>query len=387
MGSDALRPTAAGLVNAAAAEEAATEERQWVRLTRRCNNRCRFCHDAYRQDGTIVEEEAVKAKIRAGRACGATRLVLSGGEPTLHPAFVDLVAYGRRTGYRWVQVVTNGRMFAYDQLVRRAVRAGLSEATVSMHGHTPALHDGLVGVPGAFAQSLAGLRHALRAGLVVSVDIVVSRPNVRALRAVLDFYLGLGVREFDLLHLIPFGRGFDEFREELFFDQVALRPHVLAALGWAAPAGVRVWTNRWPAPLLEGMEHLIGDPHKIADEIRGGFENFSAYVRDGVGPDCRGDRCPHCFLEHFCRTLFEVRERLLPWAASSPLGIQALVMETVDPGRPVEELRRIFGITEGGRCALVKVSPEIKDVMDITGFASFFKTYDTISAATDALRK
>jgi anti-anti-sigma factor len=42
---------------------------------------------------------------------------------------------------------------------------------------------------------------------------------------------------------------------------------------------------------------------------------------------------------------------------------------------------------KGGQCALVKVSDEIKDVMEMTGFASFFNTYDTVSNAIEAFRK
>jgi len=294
-----------------ARESAATEERQWVRLTRRCNNHCLFCHDTDRHDGTAVPLEQVSAEIRAGRERGATRLVLSGGEPTIHPAFLDAVALGRRAGYRWVQAISNGRMFAYDLFTRRAVAAGLDEATISMHGHTAELHDALAGAPGAFAQGLRGLRNLQAAGRVVSVDVVVCRPNVRHLADILRFFLGLGVREFDLLHLVPFGRAFEERRADLVYDPRAERAHVLEALELAKLPGVHVWTNRWPAPLLEGAEHLIQDPHKILDELRGTFEGFSAYLETGDGPECRGERCGRCFLDGFCRALFDARERLL----------------------------------------------------------------------------
>jgi molybdenum cofactor biosynthesis enzyme MoaA len=299
------------LEDVVAREAAATEERQWVRLTKRCNNRCLFCHDAYRHDGGVIDPEEIRAQIRAGRERGATRLILSGGEPTIHPAFLDFVALGRAAGYTWVQTITNGRMFSYEKFVRRAIDAGLCEATVSLHGHTAELHDRLVGVGGAFAQALKGLRNLLRAGLVVSVDVVVNQLNVGVLPDLLRFYLALGVREFDLLHLIPFGRGFDEFRDVLFYDHARERPHILAALQLARRPDVHLWTNRWPAPLLEGAEQLIQDPHKISDEIRGGYENFSGYVRQGTPPDCHGERCAHCFLARFCRVLFETRERLL----------------------------------------------------------------------------
>ena len=43
--------------------------------------------------------------------------------------------------------------------------------------------------------------------------------------------------------------------------------------------------------------------------------------------------------------------------------------------------------TKRGQCALANVSDEVKDVMEITGFASFFKTYDTVSNAIKAFKK
>jgi molybdenum cofactor biosynthesis enzyme MoaA len=321
-----------------ARERAATELRHWVRLTRRCNNGCLFCHDAGRQDGSVVPFTDVGRDILEGRGRGATRLVLSGGEPTLHPRFAEAVAAGARAGYRWVQVVSNGRMFAYERFTERAVASGLDEATVSVHGHTPELHDRLVGARGAFAQSIRGVKNLLRAGRVVSIDVVVARPNVRHLADILRFFTGLGIREFDLLSLVPFGRAFDEHRAELFFDPAEEREHVLEALRMASEPGMHVWTNRWPAPLLEGAEHLIQDPHKILDEVRGAREGFQAYLATGEPPECRGDRCRACFLEHFCRSLEEDRARLQA-GELEVVALDAAQVESLGPAR-LEALSR-----------------------------------------------
>lgn len=293
-----------------AREQAATELRHWVRLTRRCNNRCLFCHDSSRQDGSTISLEDVNRDVQEGRRRGATRLVLSGGEPTLHPQFVEAVAAGSSAGYRWVQVISNGRMFAYERFTERAAAAGLDEATLSVHGHTPELHDALVGARGAFAQSVRGVRNLLRAGRVVSVDVVVTRLNVRHLADLLRLFLDLGVRQFDLLHLVPFGRGFEEHRSELFFDADEERDHVLEALRLADQPGVHLWTNRWPAPLLEGAERLIQDPHKLLDELHGARATFEACLVTGAFPDCHGERCGFCFLDPYCRALFGDRAAL-----------------------------------------------------------------------------
>ncbi len=143
-------------------ERVAAEPRHWVRLTRRCNNRCIFCLDSEVQDGTVAGWDEILAEFRRGLARGAKRVILSGGEPTIHPRFLEAVAEARRLGYEWVQVVSNGRMFAYRSFAGKAVAAGLSEATLSLPAHEPVLFRRLVAVPEAFAQSLAGLRNLLR---------------------------------------------------------------------------------------------------------------------------------------------------------------------------------------------------------------------------------
>ena len=43
--------------------------------------------------------------------------------------------------------------------------------------------------------------------------------------------------------------------------------------------------------------------------------------------------------------------------------------------------------TEGGQWCLASVSEEIMDVMEMTGFSRFFQTFDTVSEATEAIRR
>ena len=62
--------------------------------------------------------------------------VISGGEGSIHPKFVDFVRYAREVGYSRVQTVTNGYMFSKRDFYLKAVEAGLGEITFSLHGHT-----------------------------------------------------------------------------------------------------------------------------------------------------------------------------------------------------------------------------------------------------------
>src|SRR5689334_1257744 len=89
-------------------EEAAHEKRNWVRLTYDCNNHCVFCLDTLTHDGQMRDRDEVKTQILDGRKKGAERLILSGGEPTIHPSYVDFIRLGRMAGYPKIQTVTNG---------------------------------------------------------------------------------------------------------------------------------------------------------------------------------------------------------------------------------------------------------------------------------------
>ena len=294
-------------------ESAVKHKRHWVRTTRLCNQRCTFCLDSMNQDGTMVDTAALKAYILLGKRMGRERLILSGGEASVHPDFFELIKYGRQVGYEWIQTVTNGMMFSYKQFARLAADAGLNEATVSMHGHTAHLHDKLTGTPGAFVTGIKGMQNLIATGkVVVNIDVVVNKQNYKVLPDIIRYYYTeLGIREFDLLHIIPFGRGFDEHRHSLFFDLNDAVPYFRKAFEWSKKPGVYLWTNRLPVMYLEGFEKLIQDPHKLHSEFDGGRHNFEGFLKRGLKPDCFGERCDYCFLDGPCRTtMFPYRAHL-----------------------------------------------------------------------------
>jgi MoaA/NifB/PqqE/SkfB family radical SAM enzyme len=293
-------------------EKAAHEKRNWVRLTYDCNNRCVFCLDSDTHDGEIRSRDEVKEQILDGRRKGAERLILSGGEPTMHPDYIAFIKLGRLAGYKKVQTVTNGRMFKYREFLRRCLDAGLTEITFSLHGPNARIHDALVGVKGAFDEEIEGLRNALADGRpIVNVDIVINRGNVKQLPEMLRTFYAMGVREFDLLQVIPFGRAFTEGRETLFYDLEEMQPYLREALEFSRRPDVHLWMNRFPPAHLEGFEHLIQDPYKLNDEVRGRKEEYARLLDDGTPLDCRApDRCKYCYLQTLCDTLDDVREQL-----------------------------------------------------------------------------
>jgi MoaA/NifB/PqqE/SkfB family radical SAM enzyme len=294
-------------------EDAAHEKRNWVRLTFDCNNHCVFCLDTLTHDGQMRDRDEVKQQILDGARKGAQRLILSGGEPTMHPNYVDFIRLGKAAKYRKIQTVTNGRAFAYKQFLTRCLDAGLDEITFSIHGPNARIHDALVGAKGAFEQEVQGLQYALEDGRpIVNIDVVINRGNVKHLKAILEKFIAMGVREYDLLHVIPFGNAFKEGKDILFYDLEEMRPYLLEAFAFSKRPDVHIWLNRFPVQHLEGYESLIQDPYKLNDEAKGRKEEFHRLLTEGVDLDCREpSRCKLCYLQNVCDTLYGVRDRVL----------------------------------------------------------------------------
>lgn len=290
-------------------EDHSRERRHWVRLNRACNNRCIFCLDKEMFDGTMLSVNEIKKDLLRGRKLGIVRVVLSGGEATIHPEFLNIVKMAKKLGYAHVQVITNGRMFSYSSFLRQAVAAGLDEVTFSLHGHSPKIHDGLTGINGSFAQAFSGLRSALAIkDLIISIDIVLNKENIRYLYEILLFYINLGVYEFDLLNIVPFGRAWDNWTK-LWYDPRKYHTILKKALALSKDKRLHIWTNRFPAEYLEGYEKMIQSPVKLLDEINGRREMFTDFILKNIELGCFGERCRYCFIKGMCSSLRELRDK------------------------------------------------------------------------------
>jgi len=290
--------------------EPASASRHWVRITTSCNNRCLFCLDADLPRDLRISDEEVIAEIDRGRdELRAERLILSGGEPTIHPRFLEFVRRGRSRGYGWVQAITNGHRFADRAFFEEAMDAGLSEITFSLHGDTARLHDRLTGTPGAFDRLVKGLARATRDGRpVVSVDVVLNGLNVEALPGIIALAASLGVTEFDLLQLIPQGAAFQN-RALLRYDIMEHMPTLRRVFDLGRDPRFVIWTNRFPVAYLEGYEELIQDPEKLLDEVNGRRAQIRRRLDTGVALDCEDpERCPTCFVRPFCDTMDGILE-------------------------------------------------------------------------------
>lgn len=79
-------------------------------LGKRCNYDCSYCpKEIHDNTSPHVEIEYVYATIDKLTAIGKPiRLSFTGGEPTVHPKFREIVEYAKHKGVTWINVTTNG---------------------------------------------------------------------------------------------------------------------------------------------------------------------------------------------------------------------------------------------------------------------------------------
>jgi len=286
-------------------EQIANRKKHWVRAVTACNSKCLFCLDSDTPRNVYLSREDVEADLRRGiEELDADKVIISGGEASLHPEFPDFIAYAKAIGYDRVQTVTNGTQFADKDFYERCLQAGLGEITYSLHGHTPELHDYLTQTPGAFKKIMKSIIRSVRdRRLITNVDVVINKQNVGVLDKIVELAISVGVTEFDLLHVIPQAAAY-EHRDEMFYEVREYLPILHKVFRLNRHPRFCIWTNRFPVGYLEGLEDLIQDPHKMLDEVNGRRFQVRRYLDEGTPLDCREpERCKHCFIESFCTTM------------------------------------------------------------------------------------
>lgn len=109
-------------------------------LTNRCNLKCPICFANANQAGYVYEpsfEEVTKMLqvLRNSKPVPCPAVQFAGGEPTIYPKFVEVMAKAKELGVSQIQVATNGIMFAeHPDFLKAATDAGMNTIYLQFDG-------------------------------------------------------------------------------------------------------------------------------------------------------------------------------------------------------------------------------------------------------------
>lgn len=166
-----------------------------------CNQRCLHCYAAGQPLSEVKElsTDEWKTVLQKLQQANIPQVTFTGGEPTLRPDLPELV---EAASWFVTRLNTNGRLLT-PELARQLYEASLDSVQVTLYAADADAHNTLVGAPG-FEDTVQGIRNAVEAGLIVSVNTPLCSLNPHYADT-LRFAHSLGVRYATCSGLIPSG--------------------------------------------------------------------------------------------------------------------------------------------------------------------------------------
>ncbi len=283
---------------------------QTVRVTLACNHGCVFCFAGWSpseaqprrgaHDWTNLIGADWRRELDEVRASGYDELSISGGEPLLHPAILDMVRHAKSLGFRRIEVQTNASLLTEANL-SRLVNAGMTSSMASLPAHEEKQFNAITRTRGHYASVLAGLKNLVRARVELTLCHVICAANYRRLVSFVDFaHRELpGSYEVLFFYAQPEGRAAANVRLLPRLDR--LSPYWQAAVQQADGLRLRFRVDTQtglPLCFLRGFEDRLKmqdllDPRSVFGDDLGSFEYMQARKR-------KAKACSQCFFDPVC---------------------------------------------------------------------------------------
>lgn len=153
-----------------------------LEITYRCNERCVHCylddvHDTQREQELCLED--YQKILDEAHALGCFRVLITGGEVSVRPDFLDIAEYAAGKGML-VDLYTNG-LSVGDQQFLRICAMKPNSVSVSLYGGDSSVHDSITKVAGSFEKTLRFAMMLKCAGIDVFIKSIAMKQNAESL--------------------------------------------------------------------------------------------------------------------------------------------------------------------------------------------------------------
>ncbi|MGH3719552.1 MAG: radical SAM protein [Pseudonocardiaceae bacterium] len=255
----------------------------YLYITEACQLRCEHCYMGERLERALkMPFDQIAQTLATWRQMGGSKLTVLGGEPTLHPDYIDVIRYATELGYEHVITTSNG----LDPAIRKFRRMSPNDFAyiqISLDGGSADSHDQVRG-KGTFDQALRTVAELVERGFDTRIICTVNRVNADDCLTLLDIAdeIGVSLVKFHVFSVIGSGHGAAEW---------GMQPHEWIAfyerLEHVAPAH---HTRVWYQPTYARRERIAG---YAADGYRGCIGR--TLDRISLFPDGRAYVCSFLF--------------------------------------------------------------------------------------------
>ncbi len=200
-------------------------------LIRRCNLTCKHCYSVS-ADKDFPNELSTKEVFHVMddlKAFGVPVLILSGGEPLLHPDIFVIAQRAKAMGF-YLSLSSNGTLIN-ETNIKEIAKVGFDYVGISLDG-LPTTHDRFRRYTGAFEKALQGIRWCQLYGIKVGIRFTLTQDNVHELPQMLQLAEEENIDKFYLSHLNYAGRGNKNRQNDVHHQMTRQAMDCLLANNW-----------------------------------------------------------------------------------------------------------------------------------------------------------
>jgi MoaA/NifB/PqqE/SkfB family radical SAM enzyme len=176
-----------------------------VFLNYNCNAKCLFCSQESFDKKLNAPFKEILKRILIGKKQGYSRLGVSGGEPLINPDILKIISFGKKVGFDFIRIQTNGIRLADRQFATALVKSGLTYCKFTGESHIQKTHDALVDLNGAYEKMLAGISNARDLKIRLGMNVLLNKQNIEKLPETVMFFADRGISDFVLIFPVYIG--------------------------------------------------------------------------------------------------------------------------------------------------------------------------------------
>jgi len=146
----------------------------YLQIIRKCNQRCLFCSNP--DNNKLLSFKIGKKYITDFIKNNYEGVILTGGEPTLHPELADYIIFSKDKEIE-PRIITNGQKTADIEYLKSLKDKGLSILHLSLHSINPKVQNFLSQNQDSFKNLIRTLYNARKLKLNVNINCVINKLN------------------------------------------------------------------------------------------------------------------------------------------------------------------------------------------------------------------
>jgi MoaA/NifB/PqqE/SkfB family radical SAM enzyme len=278
----------------------------YIQVVRHCNHFCGFCSNP--TTPYVHTFETMKVLVDDLKKRGYFGVILTGGEPSLHPELPRIARYARDEGLH-VRMITNGWRLADEGFAEEMAQAGLELAHVSVYSVRPTVEERLRGLPDTLPKAFAAIDNAHRHGIEVNINCVINKLNADHLDENIRHFLShhAHVRHFVWNNLDP-SMGRAEVNQAEFTPRLAdFEASLQRAMRLLHASGRTFRVEKVPLCYMTDFAWASTETRKIVkgEERIVHFLDAKQTVRQTSWEHIYADACEACSLRTICGGLFD----------------------------------------------------------------------------------